>query len=272
MTRTRSKLKAQEARRTAAVLLCFTSDNPVLSVAEVVRLLGITAHIAEGRLIELTRLGFLEQTGAGRGVRYAVVPDVAELLNAAISVQRHNDLSRPVLEAPPARDEERYGQEIYRLTTENLSNVQIARLFGLSPERIRQIVNVHVTRNGGTIRASAAQANLLRVALLRAIGGPAAALQQASAGSEPQSTPESYLPHLRELDAYRRLLDTVGIQPPKPSRSVEIDLGAHRWALTHALSAERDRLQASARRQKGKARASIELIDELLAAAERRPA
>ncbi len=250
------------------MLLCFIPENPVLSAGDLARLLGVHAHTARHHVRELVGLGLAEQTGTPPNLRYTLLPGVAELLGAVLSVQRFSDLSRPVLESVPGSGEERYRREIYRLTSENLTERQVALLFGRSPEWIRQNVNAHRAREGGIILATAGQANLLRVALHRAIGEAAKALQQACLAGEAQHQPEILLSHLQELDAYRRLLNTIGIQQPDPPCSVEIDLAVHRWALTRALAAEHAHLNASPHQPRRAAHEAIALIEELLAAAE----
>lgn len=45
---------------------------------------------------------------------------------------------------------------------------------------------------------------------------------------------------LERFDAYRALLEVVGLLPTFPAAAVRVDLSAHRWALVSALRARRD--------------------------------
>ncbi len=250
---------------------CFTPHRPAVSAGDVEKLLSLTPNAAEDGLENLAARGVAVKSGAGTNARYALRPEIADLLTAATHGQRFTDISRPLLEFTSTRGDERYYREIYRLTTaEGLSNTQVAQLVGLTGERIRQITNKHNARHGGTLLVTIHQTALIRGALYCAIGASAEKLLRASRDDTRERSAGTYVRLLQELDEYRGLMDIVGFEDPEIPHPVAIDLALSRLALTRALdirlSFERNRLNSLAGRQRREANTNMDAIDRLLSA------
>jgi transcriptional regulator with XRE-family HTH domain len=117
---------------------------------------------------------------------------------------------------------------------------RIARYYGLNPSRVGQILakQEHFLGREGfhPVLLSASLAVDMRIAALTALGAPCEALAAAALAPRRERHPELFAMPLRQLDAIRDLLDTIGWEQPKPrQRPLEMDMRLHGWAVREAL-------------------------------------